>query len=132
MSASDETTEEQVLKAVKNLGADMVDVLDAIHSSYEVKLDFAEMKGHLDLTTAITLSERIGVSTSDLGIEVMIPDVKTVKEIQDPKKTDSEKETADKDEKSETKPSESQDPCEDKPFLSLRMIFRVNGDSPRF
>ena len=33
----------------------------------------------------------------------MIPDVKTVKEIQDPKKTDSEKETADKDEKSETK-----------------------------
>lgn len=114
MSASEETTEEQVLKAVKNLGADMVDVLDAIHSTLmELNSKLAEMKGHLDLTTAITLSERIGVSTSDLGIEVMIPDVKTVKEIQDPKNTDSEKETADKDEKSETKPSESQDPCED-------------------
>lgn len=65
----------------------MVDVLDAIHSTLmELNSKLAEMKGHLDLTTAITLSERIGVSTSDLGIEVMIPDVKTVKEIQDPKK----------------------------------------------
>ena len=100
MSASDETTEERS-QGREKFRADMVDVLTHSLHSYGVKPKLAEMKGHLDLTTAITLSERIGVSTSDLGIEVMIPDVKTVKEIQDPKNR-FEKETADKDEKSET------------------------------
>ena len=52
MSAS-KKTEDHVLKAVKDLGADMVDVLDAIHSTLmELNVKLADMKGHLDLTTA--------------------------------------------------------------------------------
>lgn len=89
MSASEETTEDEVLKAVKNLGADMVDVLDAIHSTLmELNSKLADMKGHLDLTTALTLSERIGVSASELGIEVSIPEVNTSKKIKEPKSKD--------------------------------------------
>jgi len=92
MSASEETTEEQVLKAVKNLGADMVDVLDAIHSTLmELNSKLADMKGHLDLTTALTLSERIGVSASELGIEVSIPEVNTSKKIKEPKTKETDK-----------------------------------------
>lgn len=116
MSASEKTTEEEVLKAVKDLGADMVDVLDAIHTTLiELNEKLADMKGHLDLTTALTLSERMGVSTSELGIEVSIPKLKTTKEIKDKTETeDSSTEVQDEEkQKSSEKDKTNQDPCED-------------------
>ena len=111
MSASKKTTEEEVLKAVQNLGADMVDVLDAIHSTLmELNSKLADMKGHLDLTTALTLSERIGVSASELGIEVSIPEVNTTKKLKERKK-DTTDEKVESEEEDEDK--DNSDVCDD-------------------
>jgi hypothetical protein len=114
MSAS-KKTEDHVLKAVKDLGADMVDVLDAIHSTLmELNVKLADMKGHLDLTTALTLSEKMGVSASDIGIEVSIPQMKTSTEVKKTKKEDeSDTKQDDETQESNSQDTVSEDPCDD-------------------
>ena len=117
MSDSEKDGETEVIKAVKDLGADMVDVLDAIHASLmDLNKKLADMKGHLDLATALSLSERIGVSASELGIEVSIPQVKTNAEM-DGKRTSKKSETKDTDGDEESKEkdedSSDDDPCDD-------------------
>tara|TARA_B100000131_G_scaffold73350_1_gene69587 strand:- start:1701 stop:2078 length:378 start_codon:yes stop_codon:yes gene_type:complete len=118
MSDSEKDGETEVIKAVKDLGADMVDVLDAIHASLmDLNKKIAEMKGHLDLATALSLSERIGVSASTLGIEVSVPTVKTNTELDGKKtsrKTDTDvEEVVDKDAKERGDDSSEDDPCDD-------------------
>ena len=118
MSDSEKDGETEVIKAVKDLGADMVDVLDAIHASLmDLNKKIAEMKGHLDLATALSLSERIGVSASSLGIEVSVPTVKTNSELdgkKTSKKTDTDvEEVVDKDAEERGDDSSEDDPCDD-------------------
>ena len=118
MSDSKKDEETEVIKAVKDLGADMVDVLDAIHASLmDLNKKIADMKGHLDLATALSLSERIGVSASDLGIEVSIPKMKTSKELETKKKSQKDKEVedvVDEDAKEKgTDSSKDSEPCDD-------------------
>ncbi len=118
MSDSEKDGETEVIKAVKDLGADMVDVLDAIHASLmDLNKKIAEMKGHLDLATALSLSERIGVSASPLGIEVSVPTVKTNSELDGKKtsrKTDTDvEEVVDKDAEERGDDSSEDDPCDD-------------------
>ena len=66
-STTPATEESKVIGAVQDLGADLVDVLDAIHMALgKINDRLSEMKTHMDLTTAIAVTERLGSSSETL------------------------------------------------------------------